>query len=568
MSRIEENAPEGTEALGTDDRLHAEAPVVHPPFDILASLPALAGEVADANGWTRGAEILRRYYGLSGSREYTLEEIGSYFGITRERVRQLRNRVRDRVAECLSGQDLKGSETISARAVSEFDAVRDLWTEGPPFQTVGRLRETLSGRYSRDVSVAERPLIPLLAELLGGKSFSTEKLGLREGEEHWSFSPNPTATQTKGINKRTRALLEKKLEGVTWFELTVDINQRGNRHVPEHAIRDAVALMLEVESVGDEFARLRFECLSSHGDRAYRVLVEEGDPPHFTEIAKRVNRRCREAGVNPVVSDPRTVASALSLDARFEPIGNSGKWKLSEWEEIRGDSVRDLMVEALRGHLEPLSYDEVFEYVIRHRADVPRATIAAVAHAYPEHLVRVGAGRLALPEWGIEPDSSATRRSTEEIFMGMAAVLIDLFDDDAVESLPLADVIRACVVQENMNDGTVRGRITRAEWADVHKENGRLKVRVNTTKLLESEPRQKSERPVFNQVRGLIRELLSDAPERTLPVRSVRDQVRRRAFIRHHTFYWVLSLMEGVEKYKHGGVLHVRLSDELSGPQT
>lgn len=40
----------------------------------------------------RDAEILRLHFGLDGGREYTLEEIGTIMGVTRERIRQVRDR--------------------------------------------------------------------------------------------------------------------------------------------------------------------------------------------------------------------------------------------------------------------------------------------------------------------------------------------------------------------------------------------------------------------------------------------------------------------------------------------
>ena len=40
----------------------------------------------------RDAKVLRLYFGLDGGREHTLEEIGGMLGVTRERVRQLRDR--------------------------------------------------------------------------------------------------------------------------------------------------------------------------------------------------------------------------------------------------------------------------------------------------------------------------------------------------------------------------------------------------------------------------------------------------------------------------------------------
>jgi len=60
----------------------------------------------------REAEILRCYYGLKGYQPHTLEEIGDVFGLTRERVRQikekaikkLRNQYRNRLLKAYLGQ--------------------------------------------------------------------------------------------------------------------------------------------------------------------------------------------------------------------------------------------------------------------------------------------------------------------------------------------------------------------------------------------------------------------------------------------------------------------------------
>ncbi|KPJ90358.1 MAG: RNA polymerase subunit sigma [Gemmatimonas sp. SG8_17] len=55
--------------------------------DALKALPA------------RDAKVLKLYFGLDGGREHTLEEIGGMLGVTRERVRQLRDRALKRLRE-------------------------------------------------------------------------------------------------------------------------------------------------------------------------------------------------------------------------------------------------------------------------------------------------------------------------------------------------------------------------------------------------------------------------------------------------------------------------------------
>jgi RNA polymerase primary sigma factor len=54
----------------------------------------------------RDAKVLRLYFGLDGGREHTLEEIGSMLGVTRERVRQLRDRALKRLKEGETGRAL------------------------------------------------------------------------------------------------------------------------------------------------------------------------------------------------------------------------------------------------------------------------------------------------------------------------------------------------------------------------------------------------------------------------------------------------------------------------------
>jgi RNA polymerase primary sigma factor len=61
----------------------------------------LSDEIEEALGTLppRDAKVLRLYFGLDGGREHTLEEIGSMLGVTRERVRQLRDRALKRLRE-------------------------------------------------------------------------------------------------------------------------------------------------------------------------------------------------------------------------------------------------------------------------------------------------------------------------------------------------------------------------------------------------------------------------------------------------------------------------------------
>jgi RNA polymerase primary sigma factor len=64
----------------------------------------------------RDARILRLYFGLEGDREHTLDEIGKFLGVTRERVRQLRDRALRRLREGAVGDARRGHSAAGGRS--------------------------------------------------------------------------------------------------------------------------------------------------------------------------------------------------------------------------------------------------------------------------------------------------------------------------------------------------------------------------------------------------------------------------------------------------------------------
>ncbi len=56
----------------------------------------------------RERKILVLYYGLDDGEEMTLEQIGTLLGVTRERIRQIRNRAFDKLRESKQGEALEG----------------------------------------------------------------------------------------------------------------------------------------------------------------------------------------------------------------------------------------------------------------------------------------------------------------------------------------------------------------------------------------------------------------------------------------------------------------------------
>ena len=73
------------------------------------SLEELQEHISSALGEIRprDARVLRLYYGLQGESEHTLEQIGQILGVTRERVRQLRDRALMEIRRSENGKALE-----------------------------------------------------------------------------------------------------------------------------------------------------------------------------------------------------------------------------------------------------------------------------------------------------------------------------------------------------------------------------------------------------------------------------------------------------------------------------
>jgi RNA polymerase sigma factor (sigma-70 family) len=95
--------PVGEDGDTTLGALMADVDAPGPDERLLADATMGLIEAALASLRPRDREVLERRFGLAGRRPQTLEEIGSDFGLTRERIRQIELRALDRLARTSRG---------------------------------------------------------------------------------------------------------------------------------------------------------------------------------------------------------------------------------------------------------------------------------------------------------------------------------------------------------------------------------------------------------------------------------------------------------------------------------
>jgi len=107
--RVQTALEVGQQALSLDAPLYpdekgslsAVLPIEQEGVDELVEKTEMERALHSCLGILEGREyrILRAYFGLDGAEPQTMEEIGETMGITRERVRQLRNRALEKLRD-------------------------------------------------------------------------------------------------------------------------------------------------------------------------------------------------------------------------------------------------------------------------------------------------------------------------------------------------------------------------------------------------------------------------------------------------------------------------------------
>ena len=136
----------------------------------------------------RDAKVLRLYFGLDGGREHTLEEIGGMLGVTRERIRQLRDRALKRLREGEVGQGAGELRGLATGAVAR---------RGSRGHRRSLLYTCAAEPVTFFTSAATRGHLALRARRLGRRVVGLVA-GFGRVGRFWPTGPRPAATSAPG----------------------------------------------------------------------------------------------------------------------------------------------------------------------------------------------------------------------------------------------------------------------------------------------------------------------------------------------------------------------------------
>lgn len=310
----------------------------------------------------RERDIIVKRHGLEGSEKITLEEIGSIYSVTRERVRQVENTSLKKIRDNFNEGLLKELEVLLTSILEDHGHVM---SEDRLIQML------LSNENTSDRNVA---LVRFLLNQLLHERFKVEKESTHIYKA-WALQDALWHVYHDAVDAMVK-IIEEYGEPMKLEDLIDTAQKKVMLHDDWNDKYEAVLMnYLDVtkkieENKFNEWGLAHWSTIRPKrmNDKIYLIMKKEGKPLHFTEIAKRIN----EASFDTRIAYPATIHNELILDGKYVLVGR-GIYALKEWGYKPG-VVLDVIKNILSESKTPLTRDDIIREVLKNRI-VKRSTV-------------------------------------------------------------------------------------------------------------------------------------------------------------------------------------------------
>ncbi|MEO8331831.1 MAG: sigma factor-like helix-turn-helix DNA-binding protein [Gallionella sp.] len=353
---------------------------------------------------TRDWDVIARRYGLQGGKVYTLQDIGDYYDISRERVRQIEAKATNRIhAAIISDSTLPTELGTAQERKNELAQVHKGINSFGQVISIDEVNEYFEQRYSTKLTPHDLGAIRLLLAML---EFNESPEKIKDSsvalKTSWVKSNFPNISALHQTARAIHAVLSETGIALPLFDLKIAIVKKLKQKIDNSLITNAIKICDEIERKQPDLFQLRFEHLHSLADKAYRILFDNNGPLHISEIKTEISHRLAVIGQHEKIPS-RSIQQQLVSDLRFLPIGRSGKWVLAGWKGYSKDSILSLIEEFFNLRKTAVTLNEVFEYVVSKRPDASINSIKIYlsnGNLKENRFIKVSKDKYELSEWG------------------------------------------------------------------------------------------------------------------------------------------------------------------------
>ena len=511
------------------------------PIDYIVPL---SKELLQQSRDKREFEIVRRRFGLQGSKEYTLQEVGYYYDVTRERVRQLESGAMSKIRDTIFGIRNSSAWRVPENLVSETTALFDLLQATGDLLTETEIINIVETRYSSQISPNQVSDLRFLLSVFGFKSLPNNLPGFGRGSvSGWIVSEKCKSQLLYEAAKSVHRIVNSSAGTISTFDLMIQVNKLKKKKSERYYVRLAAKILIDIEQVDEENFQVKFEYLTSSADQAYRILLENKRPLHLRELQREINHRFAAQGL-PADSSIRNLGNQLATDPRFKSIGRSGLSSLSEWENVQRKTIVELMEEFFHVRQTSATATEIYEYVSDRRSDISKQSVYTYLSML-DTFVKVDRNLYELSAWGSKPSQTNNRRTAKEIEDLLTPAIKQIYDSAPGKSMPLRDLIRLLHEQTSIPEATLYLHIKKTSLLQTKPDSSykRRKLAIYVGESHISEQQHAPRVTLREKVRQEVEKYLQSQPNRKATVASLVPHIKKTTGCGRHTFYQYLSAM-------------------------
>ncbi len=300
----------------------------------------------------RARDVVVRRFGLDSEDKMTLEAIGQIYGITRERVRQIENSAMNSIKKSDAYEkeqaifdDLSNLLFSLGGVISEEDLFKYI-SKDKNTQNHISLFLTLGDSFTRQKENEDFKHIWMVDEDISDKvSFSIKKL-------HEGLSYDDLISESE--------VIERFLE---------NLKDVSDKYKDEEIVKRWLSISKKIDKNPlNEWGLYNSPNIKARGMRDYAFLVirRHGNPMHFSEVAKEIERSFEKK------AHVATCHNELIKDSRFVLVGR-GLYALTDWGYASG-VVRDVISSILEKD-GPLSKQDIVDRVLKERYVKPNTVM-------------------------------------------------------------------------------------------------------------------------------------------------------------------------------------------------
>jgi len=332
----------------------------------------------------RVKNVIFKRFGINSDKIYTLDEIGLFYEITRERVRQIESKTLKNIQELLYGIKLKKITCECSQSLQiEFKRMNE-FINSELVCGFGTFKEHF------DLEGIEPGWVSFLIELT-----DANEIEVLNATERLIFSKDIQKNEMVAAIETVFSFLKRKTTYVSYENIVIHIRKE-NRRLAEKHIKLAVKCLCEanlVDNLVDLYA-IAFQLIASVGDMAYRILFERDCPLTRDDLFTEINKRLKEIG-NYTAINIRNLDNQMAQNSNIVNIGGK-KWAVNTGNN-ETKYIRSMIIDEFHRAGEPLTKESIVCGVQERYPDIKKQTI--ISYLSYEDFLYLNSGKLILQEW-------------------------------------------------------------------------------------------------------------------------------------------------------------------------